>query len=194
MRIGIFGGCFNPPHKMHKDIAYNLINKDYLDKVIFVPTGDNYSKPGLVTIDQRIDMLNILLNGENIQVSDLSKDNNYQYTFQVLDYYKTKYPLAELYFICGTDNLDEFETWKRYDYILSNYKLLVIMRNEDNISYILSKYPEYKGNICIANISQNPVSSTLVRNLVKDGDFEKLDKYIDCDVLEYIKNKGLYKN
>lgn len=194
MRIGIFGGCFNPPHKMHKDIAYNLINKDYLDKVIFVPTGDNYSKPGLVTIDQRIDMLNILLDGENIQVSDLSKDNNYQYTFQVLDYYKTKHPLAELYFICGTDNLDEFETWRKYEYILSNYKLLVIMRNEDNISYILSKYPEYKENICIANIAQNPVSSTLVRNLVKDGDFEKLDKYIDCDVLEYIKNKGLYKN
>lgn len=39
MKIGIFGGSFNPPHKMHKKIAKVLIKKGYVDKVIFVPTG-----------------------------------------------------------------------------------------------------------------------------------------------------------
>ena len=40
MKIGIFGGSFNPPHVMHKNIALNLIKNKYLDKVIYVPTGD----------------------------------------------------------------------------------------------------------------------------------------------------------
>ena len=48
MKIGIFGGCFNPPHKMHFKIAEELIMKKYLDKVIFVPTGNFYKKKNLI--------------------------------------------------------------------------------------------------------------------------------------------------
>ena len=44
MKIGIFGGSFNPPHNMHENIALNLIANGYVDKVIYVPTGDNYNK------------------------------------------------------------------------------------------------------------------------------------------------------
>ena len=44
MKIGIFGGCFNPPHIMHYTVANTILEKSYLDKVIFVPTGDNYDK------------------------------------------------------------------------------------------------------------------------------------------------------
>ena len=44
MKIGIFGGSFNPPHNMHKNIALELIEHGYLDKVIYVPTGDSYEK------------------------------------------------------------------------------------------------------------------------------------------------------
>ena len=47
MRIGIFGGSFNPPHMMHKNIALELLKMDYLDKVIYVPTGGLYNKVGL---------------------------------------------------------------------------------------------------------------------------------------------------
>ena len=46
MKIGIFGGSFNPPHNMHKNIALDLIKNKYLDKVIYVPTGNKYNKKG----------------------------------------------------------------------------------------------------------------------------------------------------
>ena len=42
MRIGIFGGTFNPPHKMHLKIGIDLLYKNYLDKIIYVPTGSKY--------------------------------------------------------------------------------------------------------------------------------------------------------
>ena len=44
MKIGIFGGSFNPPHNMHKNISIELLEKGYLDKIFYVPTGDSYNK------------------------------------------------------------------------------------------------------------------------------------------------------
>ena len=57
MKIGIFGGSFNPPHNMHLGIALELIKDKYLDKVIYVPTGDNYNKIGLISFKDRLNML-----------------------------------------------------------------------------------------------------------------------------------------
>ena len=56
MRIGVFGGSFNPPHLMHLNIAKDLLRLKYLDKVIFVPTGNKYSKDDLIDIKYRIVM------------------------------------------------------------------------------------------------------------------------------------------
>ena len=193
MNIGIFGGCFNPPHNMHKQIAMDLIEKKYLDKVIFLPTGNTYKKADLIGLEERIAMLNILLNDKAFEVSDISKDEKYKYTFEALDYYHEKNKEDTFYFICGTDNLKEFDTWKNYEYILSNYKLLVIPRNNDDINEIISKYNEYSKNILIADINQNLVSSTTVRNYIKLGKKEELIKLMDKEVLEYILSKGLYK-
>ena len=51
MKIGIFGGSFNPPHKMHLNIVEELLNEKVLDKVIIVPTGLHYSyKNNLVLV------------------------------------------------------------------------------------------------------------------------------------------------
>ena len=52
MKIGIFGGSFNPPHKMHKKIALDLIKRGYVEKVVYVPTGNKYNKK-VKNYDQR---------------------------------------------------------------------------------------------------------------------------------------------
>lgn len=194
MKIGIFGGCFNPPHNMHKKVAQDLINQGYVDKVVFVPTGNNYNKKELIDIAYRIDMLNLVIDKDTMDVSDISKDMEYQYTFEVLDYFKAKYPGAEIYFICGTDNLNEFEMWRNYEYILRNYKLLVVGRNHDDIQQILAKYTEYKESICITEVKQNQISSTHIRTWIKEGKIDKSLCYMDAQVIKYIESKGLYKN
>ena len=71
MRLGIFGGSFNPPHKMHKNIALKLIDNKYLDKVIYVPTGDKYKKDDLVGAKDRYNMVKIMIkDNPNLLVSD----------------------------------------------------------------------------------------------------------------------------
>ena len=190
MKIGIFGGSFNPPHVMHKNIALNLIKNKYLDKVIYVPTGDEYNKKGLISYNHRLNMLKLMIKNNNyLELSDIGNDTNYKYTYQVLDYYKKIYKHCDIYFICGTDNLKEFNTWKNYKYILNKYKLLVINRCEDNIDNILMQYKSYTDNIEVADIHPSFLSSTYLRNNINN---RKIDEYIDISVLNYIRDNNLY--
>lgn len=193
MRIGIFGGCFNPPHQMHKDIALNLIKKNYLDKVIYVPTGNFYKKDNLASDIDRYNMLKLMLEDtSNLEVSDY-EFGELKYTYQTLTYFKNQYPKADIYFICGSDNLKELDSWKEYEYILSNFKILVIRRNNDNIDKIINKYYKWKENIIIADISLNYISSTQIRNYLKEsGNINITNTMIDENVLKYIVSNKLY--
>ena len=91
MKIGIFGGAFNPPHKMHKEIAINLLEKGYVDKIIYVPTGNNYNKPGLLDGKHRIEMLEIMFKDINlkVEVSDFEVKGSL-YTINTLNHLKTQ--------------------------------------------------------------------------------------------------------
>lgn len=190
MKIGIFGGCFNPPHKMHEKIAEELIKNKYVDKVIFVPTGDSYEKAGLVKFEHRLKMLELMTQTEkNIDVSSVSKVDDYQYTYQVLDYFKKQYPEAEIYFACGTDNLSYFDEWDEYEYILNNYKLLIIDR-KDGLEEMLKKYKRYENSIIITDIKTETLSSTMIRDKIKKG--QDVSKYIDKNVMNYIIKERLY--
>lgn len=183
MKIGIFGGSFNPPHNMHKDIAINLINKGYLDKVIYAPTGNCYKKEGLIDAEDRYMMLKIMIqDNPNLLVSDVEMQEELMYTYETLDYFRELFPHDSIYFICGSDNLDQITTWKNYQYILDNYKLLVIQRGR-------SRKIKFK-NVVFADIPSSDISSTMIRNGIKTN---KDYRYLDSKVYEYIKNKRLYK-
>lgn len=193
MKIGIFGGCFNPPHKMHKSIARELIMNKYIDKVIYVPTGNKYNKASLIDAKHRYNMLKLMIeDNNNLDVSDYEIKNTLTYTYQTLNYFKNKYKNDEIYFICGSDNLKEITTWKNYEYILNNFKILVIKRNNDKLNDILKNINSK--NIIIANVNLSDISSTTVRKMLKDKEKKYILKIIDKNVLEYIENLKIYSN
>jgi len=188
MKIGIFGGSFNPPHKMHKKIALELINKKYIDYLIYVPTGNLYPKQNLVNDKIRYKMLELMIKGNNnLEVSDY-EFGKLTYTYQTLKYFKTKYPNDEIYFICGSDNLKQIESWKNYQEILNNYKILIIKRNDD-INDLIDKY---KNNILVTDIEEDKLSSTMIRKNIKERKIEEIKDYIDREILNYILENGLY--
>lgn len=188
MKIGIFGGSFNPPHKIHQKIANYLVKNNYLDKVIFVPTGSNYEKPYLASEQDRYNMLKLMIG--NVSYLDIStyEFGKLTHTYQTLDHFKKHYKNDEIYFICGSDNLKEIKTWKRYQYILSNYKLLVIRRNGESITDILSELKSYQDNIIVIDDIKSSLSSTSIRKRFKDDKKLVKDGNIDSKVFEYIKN------
>ena len=90
MKIGIYVGSFNPPHKGHIKIVNHLI-KNYLDKIIIIPTGNYWDKLDLVSINDRINMLR-LYECENIIIDKETGEkikklhNNNKHKFNIPTY------------------------------------------------------------------------------------------------------------
>lgn len=196
MKIGIFGGSYNPPHKMHLDIALDLLNNGYVDKIIFVPTGSKYKyKTNLLSDEQRLEMLMLTIkNDARLTISDYELKDEVVYTCETLAHFSEVYPDDEIYFICGADNLSYMDKWKNGLEILEKYKILVIDRKTNNLKSILKQFCKYRKNIVVASIKARDVSSTEIRELIANGDYKSLEKYLDEDVIKYIKKNKLYGN
>ena len=193
MKIGVFGGSFNPPHKMHLNIGLDLVNKQYVDKVVYVPTGSKYKyKNNLLPDKNRLEMLNILTkNQENLGVNDYELKDKVVYTCETLAYFKELYPNDQIYFICGADNLSYIDKRKNGEEILNNYKIIVMKRKGEDIEKLLKKFEDYQENIVVADVEQQDISSTDIRERLKNKEYV-LD-VLDKNVYEYIRKNKLYE-
>lgn len=193
MKIGIFGGSFNPPHKMHLKMALELLEKDYIDKVIYVPTGSKYVyKNNLLPDKNRYEMLKLMIkDDERFLVSDFELKERNVYTYETLEHFKKIYPDDVIYFVCGADNLSYVDKWMNGLELLKNNKFIVVRRDTDDIDELLNKFNEYRNNIIVSDVLPNELSSTLIREKIVNG--EDVEAYLDKDVLNYIKENRLYE-
>ena len=190
MKIAIFGGSFNPVHIMHKQIAQGVIDQGYVDKVIFVPTGNKYKKDYLIEDKYRLKMLEISIrNNEDLKVSDYELGEELKYTYQTLDYFQSQNPNDEIYFILGMDNLIQLKTWKRFDYLVSAYKFLVVYRDKVDVDNIKNEYKDYLKNIIFTNVKPHHISSRQIREIIKTDHYSD---YVEKEVMDYIVKNKLY--
>lgn len=189
MKIGIYIGSFNPVHKGHIKIVNHLLNKNYLDKVIIIPTGNYWDKTNLANIKDRVNMLKIFKN-ERITID--TKNNDIPYTYLVLNEIKKEYKDDEISLIIGADNIINFDKWKNYKEILA-HNLIILNRNDINIKIYLDKLNKTDKYQIVSDLDLINISSTMIRNCIKLKNYNELDKYIDEEVLSYIKNKKLYE-
>lgn len=195
--IAIFGGSFNPPINSHVLLAKQVLKKiKSVEKIIFVPVSTKYKKENLIEDKHRYNMLKIICNKEDqLEVSSVELDSKRQlYTVETLDYFKRAYKENDIYFIIGTDNLKEFDTWKSPDKILQNYKLIVLERDNDNLEKIIENNKLLSNNknsiIRIDGINRIDLSSTMIREKIKNR--ENVEEFIDRDVWRYIQENKLY--
>lgn len=176
-RIGFFGGCFNPPTNIHINIAKDLIKQGKLDKVVFVPVNDHYKKKDLAEAKHRYNMLKLATKQyENLEASDIEIKQDRQLfavdAFEIIRDcpYATKCRKRDtsLFLIMGSDNYNKMPTWKDYEKIKDKYNYIVIERNEKEIS------------------------STEIREMIKNGDNSAI-QYLSKEVYEYIIKNRLYK-
>lgn len=128
IRVGLYGGSFDPPTKGHLSVADELLDKGVLDEVIFVPAYKSYhGKDYNATPQQRRDMLELLIDTSHtntkLSISMFEVDNEltggtYEYVSKFLDHVSTRDDRDdyEFYFIMGTDNANVIETfikWKK---------------------------------------------------------------------------------
>lgn len=188
MKIGVYVGSFNPVHIGHIKIVNHLIDNNYFDKVIIIPTGNYWDKQNLINIKHRINMLKIF---ENDFITVDTKLNNLAYTYQVFEEL-SKNSNDNYGLIIGADNIVNFDKWKNYEYLL-NFDLAIINRDEIDVNYYLNKYNIKKYKL-VNDLPLLDVSSSLIRNLIENEEYIELKKYVDANVLEYIKANSLYKH
>ena len=169
MKIGFFGGCFNPPTIAHIELAKKTIKECNLDKVIFVPVGDFYIKKELVPAIHRYNMLKIACEKiKNVEVSDLELDIKENiHAIEAFKLIKNNYPSDDIYFIMGADNFINIMNWKGGKELIENYKYIVLNRNSIDIEeYINSHVSEYKEKILLIQNEEykNFSSSTFRKN------------------------------
>lgn len=194
--IAVFGGSFNPPTVAHIDLAKQILNKmDEIEKVIFVPVSTRYNKGGLAPDEVRLELLKkICQNYSNIDVSDVEiKSSKQPYTIETLRRIKEKKKVKNIFFVIGTDNLKELETWHEPEKILTEFKIIVLERDQDDMEQIIQNsllLNKYKASfVRIDNIQKIDLSSSFVRAQIR------MEKTIKGLVPEEIENdvRGLYK-
>ena len=189
--IVVFGGAFNPPTLAHKEI-YHLIDQTIeLDKFLFLPVSKKYSKATLIDDKYRVEMLKILTN--NLDKASICKieteDDQFLGTYQSLLRIKEDYPNQEIAFVLGADNLLHLNHWINAEKLLSDFKFIVVNRNNENVEEKIKNNPllkKYKDHFIVLKNYQSNISSTLFR--------ETLDSsYVDEKVYHYIMKNDLYR-
>lgn len=188
MRIGIFGGSFNPIHNAHIYIAKYILHKLQLDKVIVVPVG-KASHKNLKMVDSklRFEMCEKAFENEkNIVVSNIEvRTEKTSYTIDTLKKLISIYgDHNEFYEIIGEDSANNLTTWKNYENILKLSKIVVFRRGH------YKNIIQHK-NIIYLNTPIYEISSTMVREKIKNN--EDVSNYLPQDVLKIIKAYNLYK-
>jgi len=195
--IAIFGGAFNPPLNSHIYLALEVLKKlNGVKKVIFVPVNSEYNKEGLIANEHRYNMLKLVSqNHEDILVSSVEIESERPlYTIETLEYMKKEYPNNDICLIIGSDNLAQLSTWKKARDLISEFKIVVFKRGDDDIEKIIEAdllLKEHKEAFIEIddNIHRN-ISSTIVRNMIKSG--EDVSTFMKEEVLEYIRENKLY--
>ncbi len=202
MRIGIFGGTFNPVHNGHKRLAEEIKKRAQLDRIIIMPTFTPPHKAGkdLADSSHRLEMCRLMFAQEYYSVSDLEiRREGKSYTVDTMTALKEMYPDDELFLIIGSDMLLSFDRWYRYEDILSMATLCVASRL-DSVSFEdLSRYASEtlaldfsKEEIMLADIEPFECSSTEIREKLTEG--TEVRNLVSDKVYDYMRLNLLYES
>jgi nicotinate-nucleotide adenylyltransferase len=193
MKKCIFGGTFDPPHIGHLLIAQTICEAEEFDKIIFVPALKNPHKSvGVISpIEKRLKMLEIAVEGNpHFEISDIEiKRGGISYSLDTIRHIKKEQNLKceELYFLIGSDILNDFHKWHEPLKILEECQVIVALRP----GFQPSSVPNWiLSEIQFANIPRFELSATQIRKRWKEN---KTIRYmVTQSVWEFINENSLY--
>ena len=198
MKIGIYGGTFNPIHTGHIHAATQAQKLLGLDKLLVIPDRIAPHKEipsGSPTPEQRMDMLRLAVAGEvGMEVSDIElKREGKSYSYLTVEAVRAEYPDAEIFLLMGTDMFLSFHTWMYPQRITAEATLAVMYRGEKSeAAKIEARKAEMEASgvrvVLIKNDTIN-ISSTQLRRLIA---FRCASEFLPNGVGDYIRENCLY--
>jgi nicotinate-nucleotide adenylyltransferase len=128
MKIGLFGGSFDPAHEGHAHVAETALKRLNLDKVWWLVSPQNPLKPKSSAFAQRVQSAQAHAHGPRMEVTDLEHRLGCAYTYQTLRTLKRLYPGVHFYLVMGADNLANFRKWKNWREVAAAVPVAVVSR------------------------------------------------------------------
>ncbi len=196
--IGVFGGRFDPPHRMHLAIARAALAQLGLAEIHWVVSGIAPHKPTIASPEDRLAMVQCVLAQENdsrMRANDFevkaSRQGRLSYTIDTLRALATTYPGRRFVLIIGSDQAHHFETWKDWRGILGMVDVAVVNRAALLVPGFAEKCESLGTRVTELEMEGDPISATAIRDsflksdLVPDGVIES--------VAVYARKKRLYE-
>lgn len=202
MRVGLFGGTFDPPHLGHLAVARAVRDRFALDPVLLAPAGVQPLKPGgaQAPFADRLRMVELLCDGcKGIEASAIDAprpDGLPNYTIDTLHRLQAEVtPAAEIFVIVGADAFLDIRRWKCPEELLRDWRWIVVSRPGFDVSALdsLGLTPAQRAQVETLSDFANPASATEIRDRLHESeDDEAATDLVPAKVLEYIKTHHLY--
>lgn len=191
MRLGIFGGSFDPPHVGHLLVASDAYEALELDRLTFVPTAIQPLKADAqaAPAHQRLAMVRLLAGSDgrfDVDATEIDRAG-LSYTVDTLESFALRFPTAERFFLVGEDAMAAFGSWRAPDRILELAKVAVLRRPVSSGA----KSPALPDGTILLPTRLVDVSSTEIRERVRCG--KSLYGFVPEPVAEFIEAERLYR-
>lgn len=201
LRLGIFGGSFDPVHYGHLLLAECCREQCSLDRIRFIPAAVSPHKIGAepVSAEERVEMLKLAIGGhEHFEVSTSEIDRGgVSYTVETMATLREEVADRDLFFLMGADSLFDFPNWKEPDRICELCTPVVVSRPgspEPDFSVLKgivsdSRVAEIEKHM--VQMPQMDISSSEIRKRVSEN--RSIRFQVPRAVEKYIETKGLYQ-
>ncbi|MBW8010686.1 MAG: nicotinate (nicotinamide) nucleotide adenylyltransferase [Chloroflexi bacterium] len=199
MRIGIFGGTFDPPHLSHLILAAESKHQLSLDRLLFVLTPDPPHKQHRVItpLNHREDMLKVALQGNpDFEISTVEIDRpGPHYAVDTVRLLQEKYPQGELIYLMGGDSLAGLliDWHKPQEFVDACYALGIMRRPGDHfdLTEIEATLPGVSAKVQFIEAPLLEIASRQIRRRVAEG--RPYCYYLHPEVYKIIEQRGLYR-
>jgi nicotinate-nucleotide adenylyltransferase len=194
VRLGIFGGTFDPPHVGHLLVASDAFEVLALDRLLFVPAGVQPFKVGVVQASgaQRLAMLSLLVDGDaRFAVDPIEIDRNgLSFMVDTLAALALRHPGGERFLLIGDDLAGQIAGWRDAGRIAELAEIVVLSRGEPDMPPGPSAGAPALPMRRIAT-RRVDVSSTEIRARSRAG--KSIHGFVPDAVAGYIESAGLYR-
>jgi len=130
MKVGLYGGSFNPPHLGHKHLAETALKRFQLDQIWWMVTPGSPLKTShdLPTVEQRIDLSRALVIHPFIHVTGFEKDLPTTISAQTVAFIRSRHPNVHFVWLMGADNLENLHLWQQWRQLAHQIVIGVIDR------------------------------------------------------------------
>ena len=192
IKLGVFGGSFDPPHKAHLELVKLVVEKLELDHVLVTVANNPWQKSAVRQVtdsSHRLEMARLLFSDySDATVTDIEFQlGSESITSETLRALRSNYQDAEFYLLLGYDTAIAIETWRNPDLVLDQSRVVVVERpgfTDMELPSILSSAIRIKG----LNLD---ISSENIRSLLRDE--ETIADVIPQGIRNYIAKHGLYR-